>query len=367
MNLATHKTKIFYSDNYLVALNVELAKGTILLVTSDGFKRRGIVKNIIEHCDDAHFIVFDKVTPNPELTDLQHLIEDLKSEPITQVVALGGGSVIDTAKVMAYMLANLDVELETSLQQPSIANKTTSLPLIVIPTTSGTGSEVTPFATVWDSATQKKFSLTNATPTVAILDAHLTLSLSRQETLYPALDALSHALESLWNKNRTVQSQEHAIQSIEGICEALPQVLQQHQNLAARKTLQQAATLAGLAISQTKTAIAHAISYPLTVRYGVPHGLACSFTLIAILRDVGGEKLNLSSVLVDTVLELLESLALYKEMVKFVDWQTLVEQFDPNLDPSRAGNFIISIDSNWLTGIIKQSRQPKTSGEVHEA
>ncbi|PKH00834.1 phosphonoacetaldehyde reductase [Paraglaciecola sp. MB-3u-78] len=366
MNLATHKTKVIYSDNYLVALNDELANSKVLLVTSDSFKRRGIVKNVIEHCGDAHFIVFDKVTPNPELTDLQHWINELKSGSITQVVALGGGSVIDTAKVMAYMLANLDVELKTSLQQSSIA-KTPSLPLIAIPTTSGTGSEVTPFATVWDSAAQKKFSLANVAPTVAILDAHLTLSLPRQETLYPALDALSHALESLWNKNRTVQSQEHAIQAIEGICEALPQILENAQNLTARKTLQQAATLAGLAISHTKTAIAHAISYPLTIKYGMPHGLACSFTLVAIMHELGYEKLNLSIDLVDTILELLVGLDLDKEIVKFIDWQTLVEQFDPNLDPSRADNFVIPINSDWLIGIINKSQQSKTIGELHEA
>jgi alcohol dehydrogenase len=366
MNLATSKTNIVCSDNYLVALNDKLANGTILLVTSDGFMRRGIVKKTIEYCGDAHFIVFDKVTPNPELTDLQHWINELKLGSITQVVALGGGSVIDTAKVMAYMLANLDVELKTSLQQPSLA-KTTSLPLIAIPTTSGTGSEVTPFATVWDSAAQKKYSLANVAPTATILDAHLTLTLPIQDTLYPALDALSHALESLWNKNRTVKSQELAIQAIEGICEALPQVLLQPQNIVARKILQQAATLAGLAISHTKTAIAHAISYPLTVKYGMPHGLACSFTLVAIVRELGYEKLNLSAGLVDTILELLVGLDLNKEIVKYVDWQTLVEQFDPNLDPSRASNFIIPIDSNWLTSIIKQSRQPKTSGEVYEA
>jgi alcohol dehydrogenase len=361
MNLATHKTKIIYSDNYLVALNVELAKGTILLVTSDGFKRRGIVKNIIEHCDDAHFIVFDKVTPNPELTDLQHWIEDLKSESITQVVALGGGSVIDTAKVMAYMLANLDVELETSLQQPSIA-KTTSLPLIVIPTTSGTGSEVTPFATVWDSATQKKFSLTNVTPTVAILDAHLTLSLPRQETLYPALDALSHALESLWNKNRTVQSQEHAIQSIEGICEALPQVLQQHQNLAARKTLQQAATLAGLAISQTKTAIAHAISYPLTLKFGLPHGLACSFTIPTLIQYYGAEKLKLEPRIADKILVLFKFLDLYAELTKFIPKSSL-EQIDVEaLEPSRLENFLYKVDGKLANDLVDQSLKNLKAG-----
>lgn len=355
---------IIISDNFLISLSDVLIPGKTLLVTSAGFRRRGLVAQIVEHFQVNDFVVYDAVTPNPELADLKKCLKNLLPESIVQIIALGGGSVIDSAKVLACLFAN-DIELDILLQSPSDELRA-SIPLVAIPTTSGTGAEVTPFATVWDSPTQKKYSLGNVRPTVAILDASLTLSLPVQETLYPALDALSHSLESLWNINRTEQSQGYATQAIENICESLPQVLEQPKNLLARKMLQRAATFAGLAISQTKTAIAHAISYPLTVRYGVPHGLACSFTLAAILREVGGEKLNLSPALVNSTLTLLEKLVLEREMTKFVDWQTLQEQFDPTVDPSRAGNFVVSIDSDWLATIIRKSRQPKISGEVHE-
>lgn len=360
-------SNIIISENFIVSLSDVLMPGKTLLVTSAGFSRRGLVSQIVEQFQVNDFVVYDTVTPNPELADLKKCLKNLLPESIVQVIALGGGSVIDSAKVLACLLANpdIDIELEILLQSPSDELRA-AIPLVAIPTTSGTGAEVTPFATIWDSATQKKYSLGNVSPTIAILDASLTLSLPLQETLYPALDALSHSLESLWNINRTEQSQEYATQAIEHICESLPQVIEQPQNLLARKKLQQAATFAGLAISQTKTAIAHAISYPLTVRYGVPHGLACSFTLAAILREVGGEKLNLSPTLVDNTLILLEKLALGSEMTKFVDWQTLMEQFDPTVDPSRAGNFTVSIDSDWLVTIIRKSQQLKISGEVHE-
>jgi alcohol dehydrogenase len=188
-----------------------------------------------------------------------------------------------------------------------------------------------------------------------------------QDTLYPALDALSHALESIWNTNRTDESQGYSTQAINKICESLPQVLEQPKNLVARKNLQRAAALAGLAISQTKTAIAHAISYPLTVKYTVPHGLACSFTLAAIIREEGAKKLNLAPALADKVLSLLQTLTLEQEIIKFVDWQTLISQFEPVVDPSRAGNFVIEINANWLKIIIANSQWPDKNGATYEA
>ena len=269
-------------------------------------------------------------------------------------MVLGGGSAIDTAKVLSRLLIEPGLSLKSMLNSPTQDVKK-SIKLIAIPTTSGTGAEVTPFATVWDSVEQKKHSLIDVTPDVAILDPSLTLTLGYQDTLYPALDALSHALESLWNKNRTSESEEYAIEAIHLICNALAEVLENPKNLIARKEVQRAATLAGLAISQTRTAIAHAISYPLTLMYGVPHGLACSFTLAAIIREVGAVKLNLSNGAVDKVLDLLFTLGLDKEMAKFVDVNQALSCFNEKLDPSRAGNFTLPIDQNLLHSLLVDS------------
>ncbi|KXI27914.1 iron-containing alcohol dehydrogenase [Paraglaciecola hydrolytica] len=340
------------TDDFISLLTDLLPPGNTLIITSAGFTRRGLSQKVLDRLPTDCVLLCDEITPNPELLDLQRWAQRYQQNEISNIIALGGGSVIDSAKVLCAMLSQPHLSLMELLAS---SNPVNNLHLIAIPTTSGTGAEVTPFSTVWDSAAVKKYSLVGISADKIILDASLTLSLPHQQTLYPALDALSHALESLWNKNRTISSADYAVQAIEAICQALPAVLKQSDDFAARQTLQRAASLAGLAICQTRTAIAHAISYPLTAAYGVPHGLACSFTLAAIIKEVGSEQLNLSVALVDKVLNLLKSLALDSEMAKFVSWQILLEQFDPALDPARASNFILEIHAALVGRLITQS------------
>jgi alcohol dehydrogenase len=190
---------------------------------------------------------------------------------------------------------------------------------------------------------------------VTLLDPSLTLSLATNETLYPALDALSHALESLWNRNRTKTSQEYALCSITLICANLRLVLDNPCSLEARKNLQKAATFSGLAISITKTAIAHAISYPLTLQYGMPHGLACSFTLQAILIGQKTGVLGITEQLKQDIIELMRSLHLERSLIHYLSFSELMALFDKKLDASRAGNFIDAVDKDWLLNILHNS------------
>ncbi len=116
--------------------------------------------------------------------------------------------------------------------------------------------------------------------------------MSEQDTLYPALDCISHALESLWNVNITPISQAYATEALSLANQALPEVLKSPESTFYRNSIQNASVLAGLAISQTKTAIAHSISYPLTSHFGVPHGLACSFSLPRLIDHYLSNKSN---------------------------------------------------------------------------
>ena len=116
-------------------------------------------------------------------------------------------------------------------------------------------------------------------PDKILLDPQLTLTLPRDITLFPGLDATSHALESIWNKNADRASNEIAYEALSLISKSLPQVLKRPSDLEARSSMQIASLLAGISINRTRSAIAHSISYPLTSRYSVPHGIACSFTL----------------------------------------------------------------------------------------
>jgi alcohol dehydrogenase len=345
--------KIVECADFISVLPSQVPTGNILLVTSKGFSKRGWVAQIIDKCGAARVSVFDDVTPNPEKLHLQNNIVQFTHKNIENVVAIGGGSVIDAAKVFCAMLSHSDTSLDDLLLSDNVENQ---INLIAIPTTSGTGAEVTPFATVWQSDIAKKHSLYGIRPDVALLDPSLTLSLAVKQTLYPALDALSHALESLWNVNNTEQSSAYAVLAVNLVCDNLPLVLADPTDIVARKNLQVAATSAGLAISITKTALAHAMSYPITMQFGVPHGLACSFTLLSILNTFGSDKLNLSADLADKVTQLLTSLDLSKELELFVDWTTLTNQLNIDLDPSRAGNFLIDAGNIKVLEILQGAK-----------
>jgi alcohol dehydrogenase len=164
--------------------------------------------------------------------------------------------------------------------------ETPALPLVAVPTTAGTGSEVTPFATVWDHQNKKKHSVTgdDLYAQTALLDPELTLGLPDEVTVSSGLDAISHAFESTWNRNATPVSLGFATASLQLSLKALPILHENPENLEQRAAMLQASTLAGMAISQTRTALAHSISYPLTAHFGLPHGIACSFTLPALLE-----------------------------------------------------------------------------------
>ena len=144
-------------------------------------------------------------------------------------------------------------------------------PIIAVPTTAGAGSEVTCWATVWDNSLKRKYSLNRRDlyPENAVIDPELMLGKSRERTISAGLDALSHALESLWNVNATPASAHHAVKAASAILETLPELAENLLSLELRGSMAEASLNAGLAFSQTKTAIAHSLSYPVTLNHGV--------------------------------------------------------------------------------------------------
>jgi phosphonate metabolism-associated iron-containing alcohol dehydrogenase len=158
-------------------------------------------------------------------------------------------------------------------------------PIIAVPTTAGTGSEVTRWGTLWDFEEQKKYSVSHARlyPAKALLDPQLTMTLPSSETLYGGLDALSHSLEAVWNKNANPVSDLYAHKAARTVMAALPRILANPRDAALREDMLRASLLAGLAFSNTSTALAHSISYYMTTHQALPHGLACSFCLPFVL------------------------------------------------------------------------------------
>lgn len=351
--------KVISGVGALSRLNEFTEQGEWLLITSAGFTRRGMTDDIKNQLSNLTLHVYDGVTPNPELEDLERVTQDYRGKKLKGVIALGGGSTVDAAKVLAVTLcSNLDQPLVRVLRESKAHSWDKKLPLLVIPTTSGTGAEVTPFATVWDKAEHKKYSVTGdkVFPDIAILDPLLTVSLPEFETLYTGLDAISHALESLWNVNRTPISEAYAVQSLNLALSALPQLKVNPKDIEARANMQQASLLAGLAISQTRTAIAHSISYPLTSHYDVPHGIACSFTLPTLIDEyliVQPKEIHRKLFL--RAKEIIQSLNITNHIKTYVSIEDILSKKSEMVHPDRAGNYVGQMNEQQLTALLNKS------------
>lgn len=247
---------------------------------------------------------------NPDLAALESLHTALWSSDHGAgcLVAVGGGSTIDTAKGLALGTpctlgtpAGGFSALRAHLREGTAFEPSVRLPLIAVPTTAGTGSEVTPWATLWDRSSAKgvKRSLHRADtwPEAALVDPMLTLSCPPTLTLASGLDALSHALEAIWNRGANPCSDALAVQAARGVLTTLPALLDAPQSLPLREAMSRAALLAGLAFAQTRTALAHALSYDVTLLRGTPHGLACSFSLPEVWRRAQGRSSERDAVL----------------------------------------------------------------------
>ena len=206
---------------------------------------------------------------------------------IAQTVTLTGQSAPFTIAPESIVLgANESTNVTISFSPSATGNFSQTIASIFLPTTHGTASEVTMWGTVWNMKEKKKYSISHPDlyPGVAILDGNLTLSLPLNISIMTVMDALSHSFESIWNKNANPTSTDFAISAICSILDNGEALKENPTDLAIRNNLLKAATVAGLAFSNTATAAAHSMSYPLTIHYGIPHGIASSISLIPLLE-----------------------------------------------------------------------------------
>lgn len=278
--------RIVFDSTLESALSALADTGEILLVISASLARRGLADVVRSRANIVQ--VVDSIAPNPELDALQALKMSL--EPHSAILAIGGGSVMDSAKFLS--LCGDVVVQNGSLAVQNLAG---NVPIFALPSTAGSGSELTPWATIWDRAHERKYSLHDSClfPHSTFYIPELTASLPLLPTVHSALDSLSHAFESVWNKNANPIATMHALESIRLTLENLPILAQNLHDMHARTTQMRASMHAALAFCSTQTALAHAISYPLTMRLGLPHGLACSFTLPLLLRHCTNEAQHL--------------------------------------------------------------------------
>lgn len=257
----------------------------ILLVTGrKAMKELGYTDKVLRLLKDYQVFIFDQIDPNPDIKLVKNALLYAKENDIDLVIGLGGGSVIDVAKSVA-ILTNNDKPLEEYLPSKGKIQRR-GLNFIAIPTTAGTGSEVTRWATIWDKEKKEKKSLEHSFmyPTMALIDPTITVHLDKYITAVTGLDTLSHAIEAYWSNNSQPLSDIFAKDAIRLIFGNLERAYQDPSELKFRENMSKASLFAGLAFSNTKTTAAHSISYPMTAYFNIPHGLACAITLPSLLE-----------------------------------------------------------------------------------
>jgi len=284
-------TKIIYGRNSLKDIDIYVNHRKALLVTSQGFVKRGLVDEIITYTNNIVGVI-SSIKSHPEFVDIEEIYRQAYQNQFELIIAIGGGSVMDVAKFISVHNTNKDYQFVEDLTKEKIPKKDYKIiPIISIPTTAGTGSEVTPYSTIWDVQEKQKYSLNlpDLFSEVAIYDPVLTLTVPKDITIQTGLDALSHSLESIWNKNATPVTISYAVKSAKLIVNNLVKLSNDLDNVDLRDNMMMACMYAGLAFSNTQTAIAHAISYYVTAHKSVPHGLACSFTLPILIDNIVGK------------------------------------------------------------------------------
>jgi acetaldehyde dehydrogenase/alcohol dehydrogenase len=290
--------KIYFKYGCLpVALRDLIGKERAFIVTDKPLFDLGIVDKVTQVLDEigVKHDVFHDVEPDPTLSNVNKGLALLRNYQPDVIIAIGGGSPMDAAKVMWLMYEHPDVEFEgLAMRFMDIRKRVYELPplgqkaiMVAIPTTSGTGSEVTPFAVVTDDRVGVKYPLADyaLTPNIAIADPELTSNMPKKLTAYGGIDALTHALESYVSVMASEFTDGLALQAIRLLFKYLPSAYKNGANdPKAREKVHYAATIAGMAFANAFLGICHSMAHKLGATFHVPHGLANALMISHVIR-----------------------------------------------------------------------------------
>jgi len=275
----------------------DLAATKVLLVYDKGVKQAGIVDKVTSYLKEKNvkIVQYSNVVPNPPDTILEEGATLAKNENIDVIVAVGGGSSIDAAKAINVLITN-----PGPISSYDGINKVKNpvKPLIAIPTTAGTGSEVTSVTVITDTVRKKKMVIAghHCGAAIALVDPELTVGLPPAITASTGLDALTHAIESYVSKFASVPSELNSLKAIELIYNNLEEACKNGSNLKARENMLLGSLLAGYAFNSALLGVVHAIAHPLSVYCGLPHGVANACTLPYVMafnaKDTNVQKRN---------------------------------------------------------------------------
>ena len=258
-----------------------------LVVTDKSLMKFGVAKMVIDELDAAGiaYDIFDDVKPNPTVTNVKDGIEACKKSGADFIVAIGGGSAMDTAKGIGIVCNNPEFSDIVSLEGVADTKKK-SLPIIALPTTAGTAAETTINYVIIDEVNQKKMVCVdpNDIPAVAIVDAELMYSLPKGLTASTGMDAMTHAIEGYITKAAWEMSDMFEIKAIEMIHKYLPIAVNEPQNPEGRNGMAVAQYIAGMAFSNVGLGVDHGMAHPMSALHDVPHGVACAILLPTVMR-----------------------------------------------------------------------------------
>ena len=296
------------TEFHLVSLPELTGKKVLLLMTAAAMSRLSLDPWMGELRQKAQVTWIRQVSSNPTHIDVYNILDRLKGYRPDVVLAIGGGSTIDLAKCcvgLNYLCSRerfLPEDVRQAIRSKNYIKHPVSIPIYALPTTAGTGSEMTQWATVWDGEGTAKYSIDapHLCPKRAYIVPEYTMTMPRRLTLSTGLDALCQATEAYWAKASNPMVKEIAKAALRLLVQYLPLALSEPSKLYYREKVCLGSLLSGLAFSNTRTTACHSISYPLTMRFGIEHGLACALTLSEVM------KINLPAI--DGAEELLEGL-----------------------------------------------------------
>ncbi|MCI7057485.1 MAG: bifunctional acetaldehyde-CoA/alcohol dehydrogenase, partial [Mollicutes bacterium] len=294
--------KIYFERNSIQYLRSAKDVGKVFIVTDHSMVELGFLNKIIDELNQRRnpvtYQLFAEVEPDPDITTVRRGVELMKQFAPDTIIALGGGSAMDAAKGMWIFYENPEVNFDDLKQKfmdirkrafkyPELGRKSK---LICIPTTSGTGSEVTPFAVISDKKNLKKYPLTDysLTPSIAIVDPEFTTNIPARSTAYTGMDVLTHAIEAYTSVMASDYTDGLALEAIKLVFTYLPRAVKDgRHDLKAREKMHNAATIAGMAFANAFLGITHSIAHKMGAEFHTIHGQTCAILLPHVIKYNG--------------------------------------------------------------------------------
>lgn len=282
-----YPTRVIFGRGALEQLNPEViywGEKVLLVTGKSAMRKSGILDKITAIIKSAkiEFSLFDKVEHDPSLKTVHEGIKFLREEKCDIVVGLGGGSALDAAKAIASLARQPGTVWEYYAGKEI---KEEGLPFLALPTTAGTGAEITNNSVLTDrnKATKKSIRSLFMIAKVALVAPELTLSLPPQITAYTGMDAFTQALESYVSKTSNPVSDSLALPAIEIIYHSLPEAVQNGGNIEVRERMALGSLFSGMAFSNSGLGAVHGLAHPIGAHFNIPHGLACAVLLPHII------------------------------------------------------------------------------------